>query len=212
MSFIILLKAVVGLLAAAGLVAAVGLLCLHVPEYWLAIVLGVFFGMVVLACLQAKKFKETEGESGGVVYIDYYDVFKCLSVAVVPVVIFFLGIPFLESQGHSILIFCGLYVGLMLLHIAYKTAQYNNLIILPVMLLVKFGLSIIWITVFYQMLNPVGKTRESRRHRRAVAVILMMLITPLISLLVLGDEGKGIVQARLHGRRFAGASTLRKML
>ena len=212
MSFITLLKALFGLSAAVGLAAGVGWVCTLVPDYWLAVCLAAFSGMVVLVFLEARKFKATEGEKGGVAYIDYYDVFKCLSVAVVPVVVtFFLSMVF-PNQINSLLIFSGLYAGLMLVHIAYKTAEVNSLLMLPMVLLVKIGLSVIWITVFYQMLNPAGKTRQSRRTWRTMAVMGLLVLTPLIKILVLGDEGKGIVQARLRGRSFAGAGTLRSML
>jgi glycerol uptake facilitator-like aquaporin len=212
MSFKTLLEAICGLLLAAVLVAAVGWLCLEIPEYWLAISLGAFAGMVVMACLQAKKFKETDGESGGVVYADYYDVFKCLSVAAVPAVIIFFAASFAPDQIKSAHICAGLYIILMLLHIAYKTAQCNRFIMLPVVLVVKIGLSVIWVTAFYQMLNPSGKNRQSRRTNRTMAVMVMLMVTPLITLLVQGDEGKELIKARLRYRRFSGAGAVRDML
>ena len=210
MNFHTLLKALAGLLAAAGLVAVVWCLCLMASGYGLLIGLGSFAGMVVLACLEARKFKDTAGECGAVVYTDYYDVLKCLSVAVVPVLVFFLGASF--GQAESVLICISLYALLMLLHIAYRTAQDNSFLMLPVLLLVKICLSVIWVAAFYRMLNPSGKSRESRRGDRAKSVMAMMMITPLISFLVLGDEGKELVQGRLRGRRFSGAGTLRRML
>jgi len=202
-SFRTLLKAIAGLLLAAVLIAIVCLLCLLVPDYWLAISLISFAGLVVLVCLSARKFKETEGESGVVAYVDYYDVFKCLSVIMVPMVIIFFSLPFI-NQINSILICVGLYISLMLIHIAYRTAQDNSFIMLPVVLLVKIGLSVIWVTVFYQMLNPAGKTRKSRRTTRTMAIFATMMVAPLIHILVLGDDGKEMLRARLHDRPFTG--------
>ena len=202
MNFHTLLKALAGLLATALLVAVVWLLCLMASGYGLLIGLCAFAGMVVWACLEAKKFKATEGESGAVVYTDYNDVFKCLSVVIVPVVIFFFGASL--GQIESLLIFCLLYAVLMFLHIAYRTAQDNSFLMLPVLLVVKIGLSVICVVTFYQMLDPSGKSRKARRSGRAKSILAMMMITPLISHLVLDNEGKELLRVR----RFSGAGIL----
>ena len=142
MSVKILGKALAGLLLAAGLVAAVGWLSLQVPKYGLAVNIGAFAVMVVWACLAAQKFKDTEGEKGGVVYADYYEVFKCLSVGIVPAVLIFFFGP-VPGQINAVLICGGLYVVLMLIHIACRTAEVNSFLAVPVVLVVKIGLSII---------------------------------------------------------------------
>ena len=210
MSLKIMLKGIVGILLTVGLVALVYWVSGLMPENRLAICLGSFLAMVAVVCLETKKFKDTEGDSGAVAFTDYYDVFKCFSVVIVPGFLVVCGAPFTD-QYNGVLILAGLYVVLMLLHIAYKTAEYNSFVMLPPVLLVKIGLSIIWLTIFYQMLNPSGKTRKSRRSKRTMAVFAMLLITPLINYLILDDEGKELVQGRLRGRRFAGAGTLRRM-
>ena len=200
----ILVKSLVGLLAAAGVVALVFWISGLTPENRLAICLGAFMAMVVLVCFETRKFRDTEGEFGAVVYADYYDVFKCFSVVIVPGILLFCGAPFAE-QYKGLLILGGLYMLLMLLHIAYRTAECNSLFMLPPVLLVKLGLSIIWLTVFYRMLNPPGQTRESRRTQRTRAIFAMLIIMPLIKYLVLDDEGKEFLHGRLLGRRFAGS-------
>ena len=210
MSIKILLKGIAGILATAGLAVLVFWISGLMPEYRLAICLGAFLAMVVMVCFETKKFKDTGGKLGAVAYADYYDIFKCFSLVIVPGLLVICGGPF-PDQSNGILILCGLFVALMLLHIAYKTAECNRIVMLPLVLLVKIGLSIIWLTVFYQILNPSGKTRQSRRSARTLGVFAMLIITPLIKYFVLDDEGKELLQGRLRGGRFLGAGTLRRM-
>ncbi|MEB7712782.1 hypothetical protein NGC32_08570 [Kluyvera cryocrescens] len=213
LNVIVLIKALLGIIGAALLivcifkVSSLGFL----QEYKFFFILASFLLFVFLAYTWSVEFKESDGESGCVVYLDYYDVFKCLSVFLVPLIIMYFA-SHLEGQHKGFVAFSVLYMVLMLIHVTYISAQYNSLKSLPVVIIVKLGMSLIWVYGLKQMLDPTGKNAESRRKSRAMAVMILMVITPIINALVLYDSGKHHVQSRLHGRRFAGAKGLRDMM
>lgn len=209
----ILIKALLGIACAAFLVVALFRVTelSFIREYKFLFIFGTFCVFVFIAYRGAVAYKESDGELGYVVYLDYYDVFKCLSVFLVPLIVMLFGTRFPElHKGFAA--FSLIYMGLMLIHVTYISAQYNSFKILPLVIIVKLGMSLIWVYGLKQMLDPTGKNAESRRKSRAMAVMILMVITPIINALVLYDSGKHHVQSRLHGRRFAGAKGLRDMM
>lgn len=213
-NYIVLLKSILGIVGAALLILLIFELSETslLREYQFFFILGAFFLFVFLAYKWSVEFKESDGELGCVVYLDYYDVFKCLSIFLIPLILVYVAVSYFPDQQKGVRAFIGLYMTIMLIHVTYISAQYNSLKSLPVVIIVKLGMSLIWVYGLKQMLNPSGKNAEDRRKSRATAVMILMIITPIINALVLNDKGKHHVQSRLHGRRFAGAKGLRDMM
>jgi hypothetical protein len=86
-----LFKAVGGIWLAGLVVSAVYKLTILLPEYWLLVGLGAWAIVIIAAYVGANEFKATKGEQGMIIYTDYFDIFKCLSVIVVPYVIISIG-------------------------------------------------------------------------------------------------------------------------
>ena len=210
MSMGILGKALAGIAGSAAILAVVYFLCVLFQSHWLLVCLLAFCLLLFIAYREAKKFKESDGAEGSVVYESWYDVFKCLTVFIVPCILFFLGAYL--GQGEAAGIFCILFCGGMTLHIAYASASINRFAVLPVVLIVKLSLSCLWVYSLYSFLNPSGKTAAKRRESRAAAFFGLFLLTPIITMLVLNEEGKEHVRAGLSGRRFSGAAAIRNML
>lgn len=210
MNIMILIKAILGICMSALMLAAIAFIGSVIPKYGFLVGIIFFFIIVYMAYSEAKKFKETEGQNGVVVYTDYYDVFKCLSIFLVPLIIMYIGGGF--GQIKAAIIASILYSSIMTLHIAYISAKLNSLKMLPIIILVKLIISIIWVYALKEMLSPSGKNSSSRRDSRAIAVMILMVITPIINILILNKDGSALIQAQLRGRRFSGAKNLRDML
>ena len=98
MTMAILGKVLAGIAGSAVILAFVYLLCGLFPSHWLLVCLLALCLIVFVAYREAKKFKESGGAEGSVVYESYYDVFKCLTVFIVPCILFFWG-P-LSARGN----------------------------------------------------------------------------------------------------------------
>jgi len=210
MEFKVLFKAIGGILLTVFTVSAIFKAGQLTPEYWYLVYLIAFFSVVLAAYLGARKFKDTDGEEGIVVYLNYYDVFKCLSIFLIPLIVIYLGSMFKQAEAAKI--FSILYAVIMILHVSYISAKHNKVSAMPVVLISKLSLSIIWVYALYETLNPSGKTYKDRRGSRTIAVMVMMIITPIVNMLVLGNDGKELIQSRLKGRSFKGASNMRAMM
>ena len=210
MDFKVLANAIGGIILSSMVVSAVVKLGMLLPEYWLWVYLVAWSILIIIAYVGANQFKTTEGEEGMVIYADYFDIFKCLSVIGVPYIVYSVGMQF--NQIESSKIFSAIYIALMTLHICYTSAKINKFWDLPVVYLTKFSISIIWIIAVIQTLDPSGKNASERRSNRTTAVIILMFLTPIINMFVLSNEGKSLIQSKFKGRRFNGAKQIRSAM
>ena len=206
----IFLSSLVGLLLSAILVFGLFQLIQALPDHGLTLVFVAWLVLMVMAYRGSHRFKATEGDEGLVIYQDYYDLFKCLSVVAVPIGLFFIGAYLGQPEAAKIsaLIFS---VG-MTLHICYESAKLNKLTDLPIVYLIKFSTSFLWFLAAMQALNPAGKNNSARRTNRAIAATVLLILTPVINMLVLDDSGKNLIRHKFRGRRFAGASLIRNAM
>ena len=195
-------KALAGLIVSLMTVAAIIKIASFLPEYSIFVYLLAWASVIIIAYSGANKFKESDGEDGMVIYTDYHDVFKCLSVAGVPAALYMIGLYFGQEKGA--LLFSSLYAATMTLHVCYLSAKMNKFSDLPVVFITKFSISIIWIISVIQILDPAGKNASQRRTNRATATMVLFFLTPLLNMFVLSDEGKE--------RRFSGAGAIRNKL
>lgn len=210
MDFKVLFKALVGLFLSAFLTSGVIKVAQLVPDHSL-IVYVISWAVVVFVAYQgSKEFKSTDGESGLVIYENYIDLFKCLTILGVPYILIQLAANFGQYESGRVL--AGIFAACMTVHIAYKSAQVNELKTLPVVLITKLSMSFMWIAAVIQTLSPSGKNAKARRDNRAMATMILLFLTPVINMLVLDDKGKELIQSRFKGRRFQGARSIRNAL
>lgn len=203
-------KAIGGILSAALIVGGLSKIASIFPDNWFLIVFVGWAIVIMIAFFGAREFKVTNGESGLVVYSDYYDIFKCLSVAGVPYIIFQVGMSL--GQDKAAAVCAALYAVGMVLHICYESAKVNKFSQLPIIYITKFSMSFIWIIALIQVLDPSGKNASERRRSRGIAVLTLLFITPLINMFVLDDDGKELIRNKFKGRRFSGAREMRNSL
>jgi len=210
MNYKVLGNAVGGILLSVMVVSGVAKLGMLLPDYWLLVALVAWSILIIIAYVGAQRFKETDGEDGMVIYADYFDIFKCLSVIGVPYIVIIVGANFNQVEASTI--FAAIYAVIMTTHICYTSAKINKFSDLPVVYLTKFSISILWIFAVIQTLNPSGKNASERRGNRSVAVMILMFLTPVINMFVLSNEGKSLLQEKFKGRRFSGAKNIRSAM
>ena len=151
----VIAKTVFSIVAAWGMLYANYYLCTLVPGEGFVLAVTPFIALSVWAFFKARKYKETGGREGIVVYRNYKDALKCLSVACIPILFSFIAI---YSGGSKILSLAAiLYMVGMFVHIAYQNAQINELKVLPFVLLVKMILAFIWVLWLFCMLTGNDK-------------------------------------------------------
>ncbi|WP_182025640.1 hypothetical protein [Vibrio rotiferianus] len=210
MNYKVLFKAIVGLLLSIFITSGVIRLGQMVPDHALIVYVISWAIVVFIAYKGSKEFKRTDGESGLVIYENYIDLFKCLTILGVPYILIQLAANFGQYESGRIL--AGIFAIGMTIHIAYKSAEVNELRMLPVVLITKLSMSFIWVAAVIQTLSPSGKNAKARRDNRAMATMILLFLTPIINMLVLDDKGKELVQSRFKGRRFQGAKAVRNAL
>ena len=186
MDFKILLKAIAGMflsLLLLGLVYRVGEIF---PEHSSIFYVLSWAALIAYAFFTSKEFKETDGESGAIIYENYIDLFKCLSLVGVPYILISIAGYFQQPESGKILTVG--FVLIMLTHIAYQSAKLNSVKMLPFVLLTKLTMSFVWIAAVIQTLNPSGKNAQVRRKNRTVATLVLLFITPVINMLVLDEK------------------------
>lgn len=210
MEFKTLFKAIFGLILSLFLLAAIVKLGEKFPEHSLIVYVASWVALVTMSCLSSREFKSSGGESGSVIYENYIDLFKCLTVPGVPYIFIMLAAYFDQPESGRILAIG--FAAIMTLHIAYQSARVNGVKMLPIVLITKLSMSFVWVVAVIQTLSPSGKNAKSRRENRASATLVLLFITPIINMLVLDDTGKELVQNRFKGRRFQGAGAIRNAL
>lgn len=210
MDFKVLLKAIAGLCLSLMLISAIVKIGEMIPDHSLIVYVIAWAIIVFFAYLGSKDFKESGGETGLIIYENYIDLFKCLTILGVPYILISVAARFGQYESGRIL--AVLFAVGMTVHIAYKSAEVTELRMLPIVLITKLSMSFLWIAAMLQVLSPSGKNAKSRRDNRATATMILLFITPVINMLVLDDKGKELVQNRFKGRRFQGARSIRKAL
>lgn len=84
----------------------------------------------------------------------------------------------------DLLIFVGLAFA-----IAVRTWRDNGLLLLPVILITKIALSVLWIKHVIEVVNPDGKSMLDRSRNRGWAMLVLAILTPLMARLVKDHEG-----------------------
>lgn len=210
LAFKTFLASIVGMALAAGIVYGLFQLTILYPDYWLTVVFVSWLILVLIAYRGSKQFKLTDGDDGMVIYQNYYDLFKCLSVIGVPVVLYYIGAHFGQIEAAHVA--SAIFAAGMFLHICYESAKINRFLDLPVVYLVKFSTSFLWFIAIFQTLNPSGRNAAARRKNRAVAALVLFFLTPIINMFVLDDNGKDLIKNKFRGRRFQGARQIRNAM
>jgi len=210
LAFKTFLASIVGVVLAAGIVYGLAELTVLYPDYWFTVVFLSWLVLVLIAYRGSRQFKLSDGDEGMVIYQDYYDLFKCLSVVGVPVILYIIGAQF--GQVEAAQVASAIFASGMFLHICYESAKINRLLELPVVYLVKFSTSFLWFIAIFQTLNPSGNNAAARRKSRAIAALVLFFLTPIINMFVLDDNGKELIKNKFRGRRFQGARQIRNAM
>jgi hypothetical protein len=140
------------------------------------LVIVAFLGMIVVGIFL--------GLSGrAVVFRDYDDLALVFACGVCTIV----GLCISDARFISLsLLLLGL--GLALATIA-RTGRDNGFLLLPIILVTKIALSVLWIFYVIQAVNPGGKTTLERSRQRGAALLVLAILTPLVARLVRNHEG-----------------------
>lgn len=149
------------------------------------LVIATFFGVIVLGVIL--------GLTGRAVVFRNYDdlalVFGCgvtmvLAVMIGPARVLLL-LDLLACAG-----LCFVIVG--------RTWRDNGLLLLPVILVTKVILSVLWIKYVIEAVNPSGKTMLDRSRNRGGAMLVLVILTPLMARLVRDHEGFLTRRTQVH--------------
>lgn len=187
------------------------------PDHTVLIALSTISILIIICCAGMKRFYTTEGEGGFYTYENFYDLFRCFLVFAVPAAVLILALKLSSQENineimNSARIFSIIFSSALTIYISYTTAKHAPFIAMPFVLLAKFILSFTWVLSIFTILNPGGRNSRERASNRALAALVMMIITPLINYLVLSDDGGHLIRDQFKGRRFSGAKSIRNTL
>lgn len=135
-----------------------------------------FFGMIVVGVFL--------GLSGrGVVFRDYDDLALVFACGVCTIVGLFISDARVISSS---LLLLGLGLALTII---VRTCRDNGFLLLPIILVTKIALSVLWICYVIQAVSPGGKTMLERSRKRGAALLVLAILTPLVARLVRNHEG-----------------------
>ena len=130
-----------------------------------------------------------------------------------------LGLSFLVSASYFIIYYLFLFIGLnpiygmylgltvsciLLFFLIYRTFNINNRNFLKTFLalITKLPLATIWLLSLLAVLDPSGKKASKRRQNRAIGLVLLTLLTPVIGFVVVNKDGSRFNPASwIRGRR-----------
>jgi len=125
-----------------------------------------------------------------IIFRDYNDLGLTF---LIPASVYLIFVLFTSFGGNQQLaMFLAIGVALTLFAILVKNTYLDNnksMLHTSLAIMTKMPLGIIWFLNFITMLNPSGKTATQRRKNRGVALIILAILTPLMTLLVANKEG-----------------------
>jgi len=135
-------------------------------------------------------FKGAGENRSVVVFRDYNDLGLTFLIPASALLIIVLFLSFGGNPQFGMIL--AMTVALVLFGILIKNSYEDNegSIVYTIMaIMTKMPLGILWLLSFFTMLNPSGKTAKKRRESRAIALMLLAILTPLMGILVANKEG-----------------------
>jgi len=125
-----------------------------------------------------------------IIFRDYNDLGLTF---LIPASVYLIFLLFTSLGGNQQLaMFLAIGVSLILFAILVKNTYLDNnksMLHTSLAIMTKMPLGIIWFLNFITILNPSGKTATRRRKNRSVALIILAILTPLMTLLIANKEG-----------------------
>lgn len=154
-----------------------------------------------------------------IVFEDFDDLAFSFGTLAGPIIIYIIAIFLSNIIGidlSGVAYYIGILIGIgFIYHVSKTSYNSNRKDITKTMLsiITKVPLGIIWVFLFWQILNPSGKTHEKRRSNRGNAAFALVFLTPLILMLVKNKKSTYFdPSSLLAGRRFSGASTINSQI